>query len=48
MAKTRDLRVVSLVVGSYYSSEVGQHELGDEGPAFTDEFPGCQHPDGHR
>lgn len=36
------------VVGSYYSSEVGQRELGYEGPAFADEFPGCQHPDGHR
>lgn len=36
------------VVGSYYSSEVGQRELGYEGPAFAEEFPGCQHPDGHR
>jgi len=36
------------IVGSYYSSEVGQRELGYEGPAFAEEFPGCQHPDGHR
>lgn len=36
------------VVGSYYSSQVGQRELGYEGPAFAEEFPGCQHPGGHR
>jgi len=36
------------VVGSYYSSELGQRELGYKGPAFAEEFPGCQHPGGHR
>jgi hypothetical protein len=36
------------VVGAYYTSEVGLRELGWDGPAFADEFPGCPHPDGHR
>jgi hypothetical protein len=36
------------VVGAYSTSEVSLRELGWDGPAFADEFPGCPHPDGHR
>ena len=36
------------IVGGYYSSEAGMRELGWTGNVFHAEFPGCQHPDGHR
>ena len=35
------------ITGAYYSSEVGMRELGWTGKVFFDDFPGCQHPDGH-
>jgi hypothetical protein len=36
------------VAGAYYSSEIGMRELGWTDSIFHAEFPGCQHPDGHR
>jgi hypothetical protein len=33
--------------GAYYSSEIGLREMGWTGVHFFQEFPGCQHPDGH-
>jgi hypothetical protein len=35
------------ITGAYYSSEVGMRELGWTGTIFFEDFPGCQHPDGH-
>jgi Gluconate 2-dehydrogenase subunit 3 len=35
------------IAGAYYSSEIGQRELGYTGNMFFASFPGCQHPDGH-
>ena len=35
------------VTGAYYSSEMGMRELGWTGMVFFQDFPGCQHPDGH-
>lgn len=35
------------ITGAYYSSEVGMAELGWTGDRFFEEFPGCQHPEGH-
>ena len=35
------------ITGAYYSSEVGMRELGWTEMVFFDDFPGCQHPDGH-
>jgi hypothetical protein len=35
------------VTGAYYSSEIGMRELGWTGVHFFQEFPGCEHPDGH-
>jgi len=35
------------VTGAYYSSEIGMRELGWTGMYFFQEFPGCQHPEGH-
>jgi hypothetical protein len=33
--------------GAYYSSEIGLREMGWTGLHFFQDFPGCQHPDGH-
>lgn len=35
------------IAGAYYSSEVGMAELGWTGDRFFEQFPGCQHPEGH-
>ncbi len=35
------------VSGAYYSSEIGMRELGWTGNFAYDDFPGCQHPEGH-
>jgi hypothetical protein len=35
------------IMGAYYSSEIGQRELGYDGNMFFASFPGCQHPGGH-
>jgi hypothetical protein len=35
------------VTGAYYSSEIGMRELGWTGVHFFQDFPGCEHPDGH-
>ncbi len=37
----------SWVSGAYYSSEQGMRELGWTGMNFFQDFPGCQHPEGH-
>ena len=36
------------ISGAYYSSEVGMRELGWTGQVMFENFPGCEHPDGHR
>jgi hypothetical protein len=35
------------IVGAYYSSEFGMRELGWTGMLFFENYPGCQHLDGH-
>jgi len=35
------------IAGAYYSSEAGMTELGWTGDRFFEQFPGCQHPQGH-
>lgn len=35
------------VTGAYYSSEIGMRELGWTGVHFFQNFPGCEHPEGH-
>jgi hypothetical protein len=35
------------ITGAYYSSEAGMAELGWTGDRFFEQFPGCQHPEGH-
>ncbi len=35
------------IAGAYYSSEVGMKELGWTGNPVYEDFPGCQHPEGH-
>jgi len=35
------------ITGAYYSSEAGMRELGWNGTVFFEDFPGCQHPEGH-
>jgi len=35
------------ITGAYYSSEFGMRELGWTGTIFFEDFPGCQHSDGH-
>jgi Gluconate 2-dehydrogenase subunit 3 len=35
------------ITGAYYSSEAGMEELGWTGDRFFEQFPGCQHPEGH-
>ena len=35
------------ISGAYYSSETGMKELGWTGNFAYDDFPGCQHPEGH-
>jgi hypothetical protein len=36
------------IVGAYYSSETGMRELGWTGNPVYEDFPGCQHPEGHK
>jgi len=35
------------IAGAYYTSEIGMKELGWTGNAVYEDFPGCQHPEGH-
>ena len=35
------------ISGAYYSSEIGMRELGWTGNSYYENFPGCQHPEGH-
>ena len=35
------------IAGAYYSSEMGMKELGWTGNFTYEDFPGCQHPEGH-
>jgi hypothetical protein len=35
------------IAGAYYSSEMGMKELGWTGNFAYEDFPGCQHPEGH-
>ena len=35
------------ISGAYYSSEAGMRELGWTGEYVFEDFPGCEHPDGH-
>lgn len=35
------------ISGAYYTSEIGMKELGWTGNSAYEDFPGCQHPEGH-
>jgi hypothetical protein len=35
------------ISGAYYSSEIGMKELGWTGNSVYEDYPGCQHPEGH-